>query len=602
MSQPLPITFTHQIHLHHRRVRYSDRSKADSDVAAADAAAVEVAERVSVITQASFPWRRVSELRTSAWFSRARDDFKSATKTEYSTSCLVEMLLTLRASQIGGSASVFNPARAHDQRTWEGQASSAFHAYISTASRLSFDEDYDLPETLLEHAVSAARLALMAGRNSRGLVCSCNKVTDARNNHATTDAEAEAFVPACTCPGWEADRGAALIPVLLVDRVFVDPIIRTLKDSSGPWRAFLSDASSAQLVLIRRCLGRLLGSDMGPIVYSNVDSRLVSPSLHDVLGLSRALKLAAVLVGSPDNDKRVHREALRQVELLSSLEANLRNPVVNRVLYFTDSLEEAGWLRRQIPPALLPKLETRSLGRQMMYSDALEAANTLFESSWTVILNADVVIGAEWANSAELPSAIEARAQRRVYVALLPSLYFCNFLRRYMLSRNELWPSKFGSGCCSVEKYNGCHDGFAFVPPVSLDLISRARFHQNHWGAENRLAWEMSQVPDALIPGNPCMSLPVYHNHASQLRQHQHGRSAPAFPYLTACRAAAASCFEFISCLFQSRRTSCSGGTCLWGCIDGREFLNNDGRNIYCMPQSSWDKGCVDHTKLKSST
>jgi hypothetical protein len=93
-----------------------------------------------------------------------------------------------------------------------------------------------------------------------------------------------------------------------------------------------------------------------------------------------------------------------------------------------------------------------------------------------------------------------------------------------MLSRNELWPSKFGSGCCSVEKYNGCHDGFAFVPPVSSDLISRARFHQNHWGAENRLAWEMSQAPDALIPGNPCMSLPVYHNHASQLRQHQHGR------------------------------------------------------------------------------
>jgi hypothetical protein len=93
-----------------------------------------------------------------------------------------------------------------------------------------------------------------------------------------------------------------------------------------------------------------------------------------------------------------------------------------------------------------------------------------------------------------------------------------------MLSRKELWPQKFGTGCCSVSHYNGCHDAFAFVPPVSLDLISRARFHQNHWGAENRLAWEMSQTPDALIPGNPCMALPLYHNHASHLRQHQHGR------------------------------------------------------------------------------
>jgi hypothetical protein len=353
--------------------RYNGRAKIVADVAAAEAGPVHVAERVNIITQAAFPWRRVSELRSSAWFAQAREDFKTATKTEYSTSCLVEMLLTLRASQMGGGAAVITPARAHDQRTWEGQAASKFHAYVSTANRLSFDEDYDLPESLLEHAVSAARAALVAGRNSRGLVCSCGKETDARNSYATTDAEAEAFAPACTCPGWQADRGAALIPLLLVDKVFVDPIIRTLKDSSGPWRSFLSDASSAQLVLIRRCLGHLLGSDMAPVVYSNVDSRLESPTLHDVLGLSRALKLAAVLVASPDKDAMVHREALRQEELLSTLEANLRNPVVNRMLYFTESLEESDWLQRQIPPALLSKLETRSLGRQMMYNSAFSS-------------------------------------------------------------------------------------------------------------------------------------------------------------------------------------------------------------------------------------
>ncbi len=63
----------------------------------------------------------------------------------------------------------------------------------------------------------------------------------------------------------------------------------------------------------------------------------------------------------------MHREALRQVELLSTLEANLRNPVVEKVLYFTESPEEAAWLRQQIPSQLLPKLDTRSLGKQMMY-------------------------------------------------------------------------------------------------------------------------------------------------------------------------------------------------------------------------------------------
>ena len=138
-----------------------------------------------------------------------------------------------------------------------------------------------------------------------------------------------------------------------------------------------------------------------------------------MLGLSRALKLASILVAAPDGDEKVHREALRQVELLGTLEANLRHPVVEKVIFFTESAEEAGWLLRQIPPPLLPKLDVRSLGRQMMYSDALGVANELFESSWTVILNADVVIGAEWANSAELPSAIEARAQRRMCATLV---------------------------------------------------------------------------------------------------------------------------------------------------------------------------------------
>lgn len=228
--------------------RYHDRTKVNVDVAAANGDPIHVAERVNVISQASFPWRHVTELRSSAWFQQAREDFKAATRTEYSTSCMVEMLLTMRSSQQRASVAVFTPARVHDQRTWEGHSASKLHAHLSSGTRLSFDEEYDLPDSLLQHAVSAARAALVAGRNSRGLVCSCGKDVDARDKHATTDAEADSFAPACVCPGWEAKRGDALIPVLLVDKVFVDPIIRTLKDSSGPWRAFLSDASTAQLV------------------------------------------------------------------------------------------------------------------------------------------------------------------------------------------------------------------------------------------------------------------------------------------------------------------------------------------------------------------
>jgi hypothetical protein len=116
--------------------RYSDRTKVDADVAVASDGPINVAERVNVITQATFPWRQVSELRSTAWFAQARQDFMLATKTEYSTSCMVEMLLTLRSSHIGATAGIFNPSRVHDQRTWEGHAVSRFHASTPPSNTL----------------------------------------------------------------------------------------------------------------------------------------------------------------------------------------------------------------------------------------------------------------------------------------------------------------------------------------------------------------------------------------------------------------------------------------------------------------------------------
>ena len=58
-----------------------------------------------------------------------------------------------------------------------------------------------------------------------------------------------------------------------------------------------------------------------------------------MLGLSRALKLASILVAAPDGDEKVHREGLRQVALLGTLEANLRHPVVEKVVFFSESAE-----------------------------------------------------------------------------------------------------------------------------------------------------------------------------------------------------------------------------------------------------------------------
>ena len=93
----------------------------------------------------------------------------------------------------------------------------------------------------------------------------------------------------------------------------------------------------------------------------------------------------------------------------------------------------------------------------------------------------------------------------------------------------------------------GCTDAWllrADVPGPILDLLD---FPQNHWGAEAKLMYEMSE--QGFEVSNPCLLLRSYHNHDSNQRPGQFGNN--------------------------------------------QEQLNRDGSNFACCPSDRIDAGCL---------
>jgi hypothetical protein len=90
--------------------------------------------------------------------------------------------------------------------------------------------------------------------------------------------------------------------------------------------------------------------------------------------------------------------------------------------------------------------------------------------------------------------------------------------RALVLSRLELDDSVVP--CCSVSSNGTCNDAVVFVPPllasVRLDLFN---FQQNVWQSENYAVGLLRHGGYELY--NPCIMLPLFHNHVSNERPNQ---------------------------------------------------------------------------------
>jgi hypothetical protein len=90
--------------------------------------------------------------------------------------------------------------------------------------------------------------------------------------------------------------------------------------------------------------------------------------------------------------------------------------------------------------------------------------------------------------------------------------------RFVVLSRLE--PDSTVVPCCSVNGTETCNDAFMFVPPLSagvrLDLFD---FQQNVWQSENYATGLLRHGGYEVY--NPCLMLPLFHNHLSDERPNQ---------------------------------------------------------------------------------
>lgn len=197
----------------------------------------------------------------------------------------------------------------------------------------------------------------------------------------------------------------------------------------------------------------------------------------------------------------------RQHEYYRALLATLHHPSVRCAHLLTESVRHQILLYEMVPPELHGKIRTFNIGKRINFSDAVRYANLYLRNTTTVLCNADVAIhGLHW---------------DRLTTATLAGQFFG-------LTRHEQDGCAYECDCAS--KWNGCHDAFAFVPPLAGgdELLEQISFRMGGlWGSENRFMWEVQRFNPALRISNPCLTFRTLHWHcvgAGQYRPSQDRR------------------------------------------------------------------------------
>lgn len=172
------------------------------------------------------------------------------------------------------------------------------------------------------------------------------------------------------------------------------------------------------------------------------------------------------------------------------------------------------------------------LQQYMHYQQALQYANEKLTGKIALVTHGDIYFGA----------GLERLQPRHLAHRVLA------------LSRHER--AKNSDDICCSAAYSGCHDAFAFLPPLPPSLVAQSNFQQalhllclrlrcvrlmtssvfqNVWGAENLLLYLVEK--SGLQFSNPCLDIVMYHNHNSNLRKNQNpqrvnvdGKSRIAIP------------------------------------------------------------------------
>ena len=174
----------------------------------------------------------------------------------------------------------------------------------------------------------------------------------------------------------------------------------------------------------------------------------------------------------------------RNNELQRCLIKNLKSKYVSKVHLFVDN-EEAEQLAKKIATELKKELTIVEVGKQPLYSDLFEYANTL-TGKICMICNSDIY---------------------------LLRLHGFHIKQIYCLTRHE-----WDGSTPLIDNFQMSHDGFMFMSPLDKLDTGKLAHKQNIMGSENVVIYELNQAKYDLK--NPCKKCVIVHEHGSEQRSY----------------------------------------------------------------------------------
>ena len=173
----------------------------------------------------------------------------------------------------------------------------------------------------------------------------------------------------------------------------------------------------------------------------------------------------------------------RENELKKTLNNNLLNSIVKKIHLFLDKQEDEDYIK-SLPQEKQEKIKIIEIGKQPLYSDLFNYANTLLNEI-CMISNGDI-----WIQNTQIP----------FFFSLLNK----NFI--FALTRHEMDGSS-----PAIDMFKGSHDVFIFKSQLNPFLNKMVVHKQNIWGSENRVIDALIDLKYNVI--NPCLQFKIIHEH-----------------------------------------------------------------------------------------
>ena len=173
----------------------------------------------------------------------------------------------------------------------------------------------------------------------------------------------------------------------------------------------------------------------------------------------------------------------RENELKKTLNNNLLNSIVKKIHLFLDKQEDEDYIK-SLPQEKQEKIKIIEIGKQPLYSDLFNYANTLLNEI-CMISNGDI-----WIQNTQIP----------FFFSLLNK----NFI--FALTRHEM-----DGKCYLAEDSIDSYDVFIFKSQLNPVLQKMVVHKQNMWGSENRVIDALIDLKYNVI--NPCLQFKIIHEH-----------------------------------------------------------------------------------------